>query len=43
MRFDAERSALRDIQHNIVLAEHFYSDQDFQSFSDDVMRVYAVT
>jgi len=43
MRSDAERNTLRDIQHNIALAQHFCVDQTLQSFSDDVMRVYAVT
>ncbi len=43
MHSDAERSALKDIQHNIDLAEHFCRDQTYQSFSDDMMRVYAVT
>jgi uncharacterized protein with HEPN domain len=43
MRSDSERSALRDIQHNIILAEHFCHGKDFQSLSDDVMRVYAAT
>jgi uncharacterized protein with HEPN domain len=42
MHSDAERSALRDIERNVILAEHFCLGQDIQSFSDDVMRVYAV-
>jgi uncharacterized protein with HEPN domain len=43
MRSDAERSALNDIRHHIALAEHFIQDQTFETFRDDVMRVYAVT
>ena len=43
MRSDAERSALQDILHHIGLAEHLCLDQSYLSFSDDVMRVYAVT
>jgi uncharacterized protein with HEPN domain len=43
MHSDAERSALRDIEHNIILAEHFCLGRDIQRFNDDVMRVYAVT
>src|SRR5258708_5944329 len=43
MRSDRERSALIDILHNIALAEDFVRDQAFESFRDDLMRVYAVT
>jgi uncharacterized protein with HEPN domain len=43
MRSDRERSALIDILHNIALAEDFVRDQVFESFRDDLMRVYAVT
>jgi uncharacterized protein with HEPN domain len=43
MHSDAERSALGDIRHHIDLAQHFCGDQTYQTFSDDVMRVYAVT
>jgi uncharacterized protein with HEPN domain len=43
MHSDAERSALRDIEYNIILAEHFCLGRDIQRFNDDVMRVYAVT
>ena len=43
MRSEAERSALNDILHNIILAEHFTQGQDAENFRDDVMRVYAVT
>ena len=43
MHSDAERGALRDILHHIDLARHFSHGQDFESFRDDVMRVYAVT
>ena len=43
MRSDGELSALHDILHNISLAQHFTQGQDFKSFRDDVMRLYAVT
>jgi uncharacterized protein with HEPN domain len=43
MRSDVESAALRDIQHNIDLAQHFCQGQTYESFRDDVMRVYAVT
>src|ERR1700686_4568800 len=43
MRSNAERSALNDILHHIVLAQHFSHGQTFESFRDDVMRLYAVT
>ena len=43
MRSDPERSALLDILHNIALAEAFTQDQTFESFRDDLMRLYAVT
>jgi len=43
MRSDGEQIALRDILHHIDLAQHFCLDQTYQSFSDDLMRVYAVT
>src|ERR1700730_3200104 len=43
MRSDGELSALRDILHNISLAQHFTQGQDFESFRDDVMRLDAVT
>jgi uncharacterized protein with HEPN domain len=43
MRSDGEQNALRDILHHIDLAQHFASGQNFDSFRDDVMRVYAVT
>src|SRR5437667_10636316 len=43
MRSDGERSALLDMVHNIVLAKHFTRGQTFESFRDDMMRVYAVT
>ena len=42
MRSDRERSALIDILHNIALAEDFTRDRTFDSFHDDIMRVYAV-
>ena len=43
MRSDRERSALIDILHNVTLAEHFMQGQTYESFRDDVMRLYAVT
>ena len=43
MRSDRERSALVDILHNIVLAEDFIRDRTFETFRDDLLRVYAVT
>ena len=43
MRSDAEQSALGDMLHHITLAQHFTQDQTFESFCDDVMRLYAVT
>lgn len=43
MHSDAERNVLRDILHHIDLAQHFTQGHDFESFCDDVMRVYAVT
>src|ERR1700693_1689613 len=43
MRSDGERSALGDMLHHITLAQHFSHGQTFESFRDDVMRLYAVT
>ncbi|HVH78774.1 MAG TPA: HepT-like ribonuclease domain-containing protein [Stellaceae bacterium] len=43
MRSDREQSALIDIRHNIALAQDFVRDLTFESFRDDLMRVYAVT
>ena len=43
MRSNAKRSALNDILHHIALAQHFSHGQTFDSFRDDVMRLYAVT
>jgi uncharacterized protein with HEPN domain len=43
MRSDAEQNALRDILHQIDLAQNFTHGQDRQTFSADIMRVYAVT
>jgi uncharacterized protein with HEPN domain len=43
MRSEAERSALNDMLHNILLAQHFTEGQDVKSFRDDLMRIYAVT
>jgi uncharacterized protein with HEPN domain len=43
MRSDREHSALVDILHNIALAEEFVRGQVFETFRDDLMRVYAVT
>jgi uncharacterized protein with HEPN domain len=43
MRSDREHSALVDILHNIALAEEFVMGQVFETFRDDLMRVYAVT
>ena len=43
MHSEAERSALRDILHQIDLPQNFTQDQDRDTFSADIMRVYAVT
>jgi uncharacterized protein with HEPN domain len=43
MRSDGERSALNDILHQITLAEHFSRGLTFETFRDDVMRLYAIT
>jgi len=43
MRSNAERNALIDILRQIELAEAFTQDLVENSFSADVMRVYAVT
>jgi len=43
MRSDGEQSALGDMLHHITLAQHFTQDESFESFRDDVMRLYAVT
>jgi uncharacterized protein with HEPN domain len=43
MRFNTERSALSDILRQIELAQAFTQDLDEESFSADIMRVYAVT
>ncbi len=43
MPSESDTSALRDLLHNITLAQHFASGEDFISFRDDVMRVYATT
>ena len=43
MRSNAERNALIDILRQIELAQAFTQDLDEDSFSADVMRVYAVT
>ena len=42
-RSDRQRSAPLDILHNIALAESFVGGQTFESFRDDLLRVYAVT
>jgi uncharacterized protein with HEPN domain len=43
MPSESDTSALHDLLHNITLAQHFASGEDFISFRDDVMRVYATT
>ncbi len=43
MRSDRQRSALIDIRQNIALAENFIRDHTFDSFRNDLMRLYAVT
>ena len=43
MPSDAEDGALRDILHHIDLVQQFTGANDFDSFRDDTMRVYAVT
>jgi uncharacterized protein with HEPN domain len=43
MHSDGGQNALRDILHHVDLALHFASGQSFESFREDVMRVYAVT
>jgi len=43
MHSERERSALVDILHNIALAEDFVQDRTFETFCDDLMRVYTVT
>jgi uncharacterized protein with HEPN domain len=39
----AERGALRDILHNIDLAERFTEGRTFESFQSDELHLYAVT
>src|SRR5437660_9769943 len=43
MHSDPEQNALRDILRQIDLAQNFTQDQDRDTFSADIMRVYAVT
>jgi uncharacterized protein with HEPN domain len=43
MRSNVERNALGDILRQIKLAQVFTEDLDEESFSADMMRVYAVT
>ena len=43
MHSDPEQNALRDILHQIDLAQNFAQGQDRDAFSADIMRVYAVT
>jgi uncharacterized protein with HEPN domain len=43
MPSDAEEGALRDILRQIELALQFTRGFDYESFQDDVLRVYAVT
>ena len=43
MPSDLQQGALSDILHHIDLAETFAKGQTFESFRDDVMRLYAVT
>jgi uncharacterized protein with HEPN domain len=45
MPFDHEgtRRWLRDIQHHIALARSFAAGTTYESFKDDMLRLYAVT
>jgi uncharacterized protein with HEPN domain len=43
MRSNVERNALSDILRQIKLAQVFMEDMDEESFSADIMRIYAVT
>ena len=43
MPSELEEAALRDILHQIDLAQGFTSGRDPESFQTDIMRVYAVT
>ena len=45
MPFDPEdtRRWLTDIQHHIALAQNFATDIAYNSFKDDMLRLYAVT
>jgi uncharacterized protein with HEPN domain len=43
MHSEAELSALRDILHNIDLAERFTREHTFESFQSDELHLYAVT
>jgi uncharacterized protein with HEPN domain len=42
MPSERERNALRDILHNIDLAERFIEGQTFESFQSDELHLYAV-
>jgi uncharacterized protein with HEPN domain len=43
MPSDRAKAALRDILHNIELAESFAKDVTVEQFIDDVLRLYATT
>ena len=43
MPFKSPDSALRDILHNIDLAEHFTAGLEYAAFRDDMRTLYAVT
>ena len=45
MPFDPQgtRRWLTDIQHHIALAQNFATDIAYESFKDDMLRLYAVT
>lgn len=43
MLSDDQRRALAVIEHHIALIEHFIEGMNFQTFSDDVRTLYAVT
>jgi uncharacterized protein with HEPN domain len=43
MPFDSDSGALHDMLRHIELAQEFMADRDFQSFQNDMLRLYAVT
>jgi|SRR5262245_15855550 uncharacterized protein with HEPN domain len=43
MLSDKERGALQDMLHHVELAERFTEGRNYNSFRDDLLRLYAIT